>query len=246
VTRARHQVSTLARLLTDLGAEVWEVPVIRLASPTRPELLADVIRRLNAYRWLIFTSVNGVEAFFRELDAQDGDIRRLAGIELAAIGPATGDALAMRGLRGTVISEEYRAEGIVFALQGKIMPGDEVLLVRAEDARAVLPKLLREMGAAVTDAPAYRTVMADVNTAALTAALREGTIDAITFTSSSTARNLLSLLGENSDLLAGVRLCSIGPITSNTMRERGLEPSCQAEEYCIDGLVRAIVSSMGG
>jgi len=245
VTRARQQSSKLSEALEDLGAQVRELPVIAFDAPSDPLQLGAALGKLESFEWLIFTSVNGVEAFFAELHSTGTDIRKLAGVRLVAIGPATQKALESKGLRDIILPAEFDAESLAGQLDGLVAAGEKVLVVRPEQARDLLSKVLRERGALVTEVAAYKTVSASVDTEALVAALAAGEIDAVTFTSSSTVRNLLQMICGDTSLLRGVKLCSIGSVTSNTLREFGLEPNVQATDSCIEGLVEAIVSSLG-
>ena len=138
-----------------------------------------------------------------------------------------------------VIPQEYRAEGVVEALKGKLPPHAKILIPRAEEAREILPDTLREMGAEVEVAPAYRTVCGQVDGEALTAELKEGNIDMVTFTSSSTVKNLVNIIG-SADVLKEVKTACIGPVTADTAKSLGIEPDIIAKEYTIDGLVEAI------
>lgn len=242
VTRARHQAGVLSGAIADLGGEALEYPVINIESPSNPEPMRQAVTNIRQFSWIIFTSVNGVEAFFAELFKQGKDIRELAGILIAAIGPATGKALEERGLKVAFIPQEYIAEKIAEGLTDKIIPGQRILLARAEEARTVLPEELHALGAEVLDIPFYKTVPGEAAKAELRQLLRERKIDAVTFTSSSTVRNLMNLLGDDPALLKEVRTYSIGPVTSRTAEEYGLEIFSQASEYTIDGLLKALMA----
>lgn len=241
VTRARHQASVLSQAIEDLGGEPWEFPAIEIAPPSDPQKLIQALQKLNHFNWLIFTSVNGVEELFKVLNEQGKDVRDLAGIELVAIGPATQAALEKRGLRVSFMPEEYRAEKIIEGLAGRVLPGQSVLLARAEEARDILPESLKALGADVWDVPAYRTIVGQANKDELKSLLRDKMIHVVTFTSSSTVRNFLQLLDGDLSLLEEVKLFSIGPITSATARDLGLTIHREAEEYTIKGLVQALV-----
>lgn len=241
VTRARQQASALSQAIEDLGGEPWEFPAIDLAPPTNPELLMKAVQQVKRFEWLVFTSVNGVEAFFKELKNQGKDVRDLAGVELVAIGPATQAALENKGLRVSFVPEEYRAEKIIEGLASRVLPGQSVLLARAEEARDILPESLKALGADVWDVPAYKTVLGQANKEELQALLRDHLVHAVTFTSSSTVRNFLQLLDGDRSLLEGVKLYSIGPITSATARELGLTVYREAEKFTINGLIQALV-----
>ena len=240
VTRARSQASKLTARLEQLGAKVIETPAIRLEAPADGyKALDEAIARLADYQWLIFTSANGVERFFDRLLAAGRDARALGYAKLAAIGTATAEKLKQYGLMADVIPQEFRAEGIIEALKGKLPPHAKILLPRAQEAREILPEKLRELGAAVDVAPAYQTVCGDVDGEALREQLAGGVIDLVTFTSSSTVRNLIQILG-SSALLQTVKTACIGPVTADTARQNGVEPDMVADTYTIDGLVETI------
>ena len=242
VSRAREQASAFAEKLEGLGAETFEFPVIKIAPPEDYGPLDRALGRLDSYRWIIFTSENGVKSFFGRLREKDGDIRDLKGASICAIGPKTKETLEERGLRVDYVPSEYRAEAVVEQLQGKVKAGDEVLLPRADIARSVLPEALAEMGAEVDNVDAYRTVRGDGNVPLLKEQLAAGEIDMITFTSSSTVRNMVDMLGEKPDQVA---LAAIGPITAATIRDYGLDVAVEAEEYTIDGLIEAVINYWG-
>ncbi|NMA69416.1 MAG: uroporphyrinogen-III synthase, partial [Desulfitobacterium sp.] len=240
-TRARHQASALSQAIEELGGEPWEFPAIEITSPSEPAKLAHAIKNLKRFEWLIFTSVNGVEAFFQELLNLGKDIRELHNIDIVAIGPATKADLEKRCLKVSFVPEEYRAEKIIEGLASRVLPGQSVLLARAEEAREILPESLKALGADVWDVPAYRTILGNANKEKLKSLLREKEVTAVTFTSSSTVRNFLHLLDGEKELLQGVKLYSIGPITSQTARNSGLSVYREAKEYTIKGLTEALV-----
>ncbi|MDR1962113.1 MAG: uroporphyrinogen-III C-methyltransferase [Gracilibacteraceae bacterium] len=239
VTRAREQAGELSAALRELGAEVSEYPVIRFAPPEHPELLDSAVRRAAAFDWVIFTSANGVRSFMARLAALALDIRELRGARLAAIGPQTARELERLLLRVEALPEKYRAEDLARALTGKVRAGDRVLLPRADIARPYLAAELRAMGAEVEEVTAYRTLRAGEDAAAVQRALRAGRIDAVTFTSSSTARGFAALVG-GAEELGRAAAVSIGPITSAAARELGIPVAAEAEEYTIAGLVAAL------
>ncbi|NLI91603.1 MAG: uroporphyrinogen-III C-methyltransferase [Peptococcaceae bacterium] len=245
VTRARHQASVLSEAIKELGGEPLEFPVIDIVHPSDPSLLPRAIEDIGKFTWVIFTSVNGVEAFLNELFRQEKDIRELAGIQIAAIGPATKRSLEDRGLRVSFLPEEYRAEKIVEGLSSLIRPGEHILLPRAEEARSFLPEALKMMGAEVSDIPAYKTAPGKAEKNELQQLLLEKRVDAVTFTSSSTVKNFLQLLDGRRELLSGVKAFSIGPVTSNTAKELGLNIFYEAEEYTIDGLIQGLIQGVG-
>ncbi|MFC2301774.1 MAG: uroporphyrinogen-III C-methyltransferase [Selenomonas artemidis] len=239
VTRARVQASALTEKLTALGAACIEAPVIRIAPPADGYAALDgAIAELNAYQWLIFTSVNGVEHFFARLHAAGKDTRALGYARVAAIGAATSAALRAFGIRADLVPPEFRAEAVAEELRPLLPPRARILLPRAQEARDVLPDTLRAHGAIVDVVAAYETVP-EIEDAAIAQRLASGEIDMVTFTSSSTVKNLVKMLG-NITPLQQVKIACIGPVTADTARSFALEPDIVAKEYTIDGLVRSI------
>jgi uroporphyrinogen III methyltransferase / synthase len=230
VTRARAQASGLAGRLRELGAQVVEAPAIRVVPLPGPA------PDLAKYDLVCLTSPNGVRLLFERLADAGADARALAGATVAAIGPGTARALRDRGVLADVVPERFVAEGLVEALAGR--PVRRALVARAREARDVLPDALRERGVEVDVLALYETV-AD----ALDPAARDAVAAAqyVTFTSSSTVRFLLEALG-GPEPLAAARLASIGPVTSATLREHGLEPALEAPRHDIDGLVDALMA----
>lgn len=240
VTRARSQASKLTAALEALGAGVIEAPAIELRAPEDDyKALDEALAHVQDYHWLIFTSTNGVEHFFSRLFGAGKDTRELGFAKAAAIGSATAEKLREYGIRADVVPQEFRAEGILEALKGKLPPHAKILLPRAQEAREILPEKLREQGHTVDVVPVYQTVTAEDSAEELKAKLAAGEIDLVTFTSSSTVTNLLKLLG-GKELLSGVKLACIGPVTAETVRNNGLEPDMEAGEYTINGLVKVI------
>jgi uroporphyrinogen-III synthase len=242
VGRARHQAGALSSGLRNLGATVLEIPFIEIRKPRSFRPLDAALRNLAAYDWLILTSVNGVDAMWERL----AKLRlHCPTLHVAAIGPATRKSIESRGLKVDVVPQEYVAEAVVRSLRAKVQ-GRRVLLVRAKVARDVIPRELRNAGAFVDVVEAYETVVPTRSRARLRSALsRPGSRpDVVTFTSSSTVRNFIALLGANlMSKLDGIKLASIGPVTSATLRKFGLRPDIEAREYTIPGLIRAITGS---
>ncbi|HZQ92869.1 MAG TPA: uroporphyrinogen-III synthase [Terriglobales bacterium] len=242
VTRAQRQAGKLSAALRGLGAGVVEIPSIEIRPPRSYRPLDAALERVAEYDWLVLTSVNGVEALFARPGAKGrgGWRRALRGVKVAAIGPATRAALAERGLRVALTPKKYVAESVVEALRSRVR-GKRVLLVRARVARDVIPAGLRAAGAHVDVVEAYQTAAPAGSVARLRAVLGDAKRrpDVITFTSSSTARNFVEMLGDRR-ALRGVMLASIGPVTSGTLRELGLRVDVEAREYTVAGLVRAI------
>ena len=225
VTRARAQASELAARLRALGAQVVETPSIRIVA--RP----DELPALDGFDLVCLTSPNGVGIFFEKLAARGEDARALAGARVAVIGPGTARALREHGVIADVVAERFVAEGLVEALSG--VDVSRALIARAAQARDVLPDALRERGAEVVVASLYDTVAEPIEPALRGAV---GAADYITFTSSSTVRYFL----ESASVEAATRVVSIGPVTSETLRERGIEVHVEAERHDIDGLLDAL------
>lgn len=243
VTRPVHQAGSLSSLLRDAGAEPVVAPTIRIAPPEDPAPLRDAASRAGEYDWLVFTSQNGVDAFFGELDRQGGDARRLGAARVCAIGPKTAQSLEARAIRPDVVPAEYRGEAAAEAMIAAGVPsGGRVLLARAAVARDALPGRLREVGAEVDVVTAYRTLPPTAEEVARIRTLFEArSIDVVTFTSSSTVHNLVDVLGEDAaDHLEPVVVASIGPITTATAVEHGLRVDVSATEYTTAGLVEAL------
>ncbi len=239
VTRAREQAESLSAPLRALGAEVVELPTIEIQAASDYSGLDAAIGRLSSYAWLIFTSVNGVRFFFERLDASAADVRSIRG-RLCAIGPATRDALQQFHLKVDVMAEEYVAEGLLRTLDGFDLAGSQILIARAAVARDVLPDELRRRGAVVDVVEAYRTASpADLSSKA--AAAFASRVDWVTFTSSSTASNLLAVRGAGE--WGGARVASIGPITSQTLRDAGVGVDAEASVHTVPGLVDAILAA---
>lgn len=244
VTRSREQASALSRSIERLGGEPVEFPTISITEPVDYAPLDRAIGNLSLYKWIIFTSINGVRAFFNRVRYLNGDIRDLKGIKLCAIGPQTAKTLQAMALQVDYIPAEYRAEAIVAGLRDSIKAGDRVLLPRADIARQLLPEALSELGAVVDEVTAYRTVAGSGNAPVIREMLAGGEIDIITFTSSSTVRNFVNLLGAGGDpkgLLGQARVACIGPVTARTAGELGLPVDITAQEYTIAGLLKAIL-----
>ena len=221
------------------------VPSIEIRPPRSYSRLDAALTRLADYDWLILTSVNGVEALFERL-AKVAPKRKLPAVfkgKLCAIGPATRAALEEHGMRVDLVPKQYVAESVVRALRSRVR-GKRVLLVRARVARDVIPRELRRAGATVDVVEAYQTVVPKTSRARLRKILSDPRLrpHAVTFTSSSTARNFVELVGKaRRGALAGIQLASIGPVTSATLRELGLRADIEAREFTMPGLVAALV-----
>jgi uroporphyrinogen-III synthase len=243
VTRASRQSFGLSEPLRELGAEVVEVPTIEIRAPQSFAELDHALIKIDHYDTLILTSVNGVETLFERYHRQNLPIVDMQHLLVVAIGPATAAALQSEGVSVSIVPEKYVAESVVEALRGKITLHSRVLLVRAKVARDVLPDELRKTGAQVDVIEAYETVVPENAAAKLKEVFADPATKPhiVTFTSSSTAANFLTLLGpDRNSLLEGVRLASIGPVTTATLKQAGLTPDIEAAEYTMQGLVAAI------
>jgi uroporphyrinogen III methyltransferase/synthase len=248
VTRAREQASGLVKRLTDLGAECLQHPTINVVPAQDVAALDDAINRLSAYDWIVFTSVNGVKFFFERLFKLNRDVRALNHLQTATIGPVTSQKLREFGLNSDIIPQNYRAEAVVEAFRNENLQGKSVLLPRAAEARPVLPVELRKMGAAVDEVTTYLTEKVSNRAEILIEQLTDKRIDLITFTSSSTVKNFKTLLPPDTfkDLLDGVTIASIGPITSDTAAKLGFDVHITAQTYTIPGLCDAIIKYYAG
>lgn len=242
VTRARTQASALTKQLEAAGARVIEAPSIKILPAADYAPLDKAIEGLKSYKWLLFTSANGVAAFFDRLNKAGFDTRYLSSVKIAAIGSETANALTAYGITADLIPSAFKAEDLVAALASELVVGDKILLARAKVAREVLPESLRALGASVDVVTAYETAATLENKEELLAALQNHEVDLVTFTSSSTVTNLLESLGEHKTLLNNITVAAIGPITADTCRKHNLEPSIIADNFTITGLTEAIQS----
>jgi uroporphyrinogen III methyltransferase/synthase len=257
ITRPAEQAAGLTEALVALGAQVAPLGAIAIVPIEDPALLDAAIARLASYDWLVFTSINGVRAFAERLAATSHVWGDRGAARLAAIGPATAQALETQGVAVDLLPGAYVAEGILATLEqrGEIA-GRRFLLPRADIARETLAQELARQGAQVDEIAAYRTVTRPVPGEALRRALQgDARVDAITFTSSSTVRGFVQGMQGMAQLatdapafadipaaLKGIALAAIGPITAATLREHQLEPTIVADEYTIPGLVRTLVA----
>lgn len=254
VGRARHQAGALSAELKKLGAKVIEIPFIEIRKPRSFKPLDRALATLDTYDWLILTSVNGVDAMWGRLEKLGRErrsslkvaAREVARLRIAAIGPATKKAIEQRGASVEIVPKEYVAESVVRSLKSKVK-GKRVLLVRAKVARDVIPRELRKAGAHVDVVEAYETIVPRTSRNRLRSAIASPTRrpHVVTFTSSSTVKNFVQLLGasRNRNKLQGILFSSIGPVTSATLRECGLPVDIAAREYTIPGLVAGIVAA---
>ncbi len=244
VTRARSQASSLVAALSELGAEVIEIPTIEIVPLESYEALDVALLNVASYDWLIVTSANTVRVIVERLAALGLDVTVFDRLKKVAIGSATAKAMREREIGVDVVPEQYVAESLVAAI-GDRVSGSRVLLVRASVARDVIPDELVRLGAMADVVDAYRTVAPADSVARLREAFSDpGRLpDAVTFTSSSTVRNFFTLWKQAGlvEMPKGMRAVSIGPITSETLREFHSEPAFEAERQDIEGLIEAVI-----
>jgi uroporphyrinogen III methyltransferase / synthase len=238
VTRARAQASELSRRLEALGAEAIELPAIKIVPRAESDELSRAVESIHTYALVCLTSPNGVRLLFEGMAEQGRDARALANAQVAAIGPGTARALAEHGIAADFIPERFVAESLVESLQKMPLEDKPVLVARAAEARDVLPDALRERGAKVDVVALYDTVAERPSDEEIEAAQ---SADFITFTSSSTVTTLTQALGDR--MPKGARVISIGPVTSETAREAGLEVAVEAERHDVEGLIQALLEA---
>jgi uroporphyrinogen III methyltransferase/synthase len=250
ITRAKEQAEKFASGLAEMGAEVIEFPVIKFVPPESLEELDRAVFELDSYNWIIFTSANGVEFFWKRVEATGKDSEAFSGIKICAVGPATAAALEARGLRAELVPEKHVAEGILERL-GEKLEGQRFLLPTADIARDTLAEGLATRGGLVAKVTAYSTVACDneepgsISAAQMIELLETGKIDLISFTSSSTVKNFAARLATSSnrpvgELLNKTLVACIGPVTAKTARDLGLRVGLEASEFTIDNLVTTI------
>ena len=240
VTRSRAQASALSSLLEDEGARAIELPTIRFERAETFTEMDLAIESLGEFQWVVFTSANGVEAFFDRMKELGRDARQFGGANVASIGPATSASLAKRGVMADLVPQQYVAESLLESLAERVRPGDKILLPRADIGRNVLEEGLAGMGAQVQRLVAYRTVTPPESKELATELLDGGSVDVVTFTSSSTVENLMGILEGDASKLNGAVVACIGPITAASAEAAGLRVKVVASEYTIPGLVEAI------
>jgi uroporphyrinogen III methyltransferase/synthase len=242
VTRATQQAPILSEKLRELGADVIEMPATQIARLDLAPLRA-AIDRISDYNWLIFTSQNAVAIFWEQLLGRGKDSRALAGLRIAAVGPATAGALLEHGITVDVIPQRFVAEGLLEMMRARDdVSGSRTLYITAEGARDALPAGLREIGAELTMIEAYRSIPDGAGAEALARAIEAGKVDLATFTSASAVRGYIEAVGE--DLALMVPAASIGPQTSDALRDAGIEVRIEATESTMDGLVSAVENAL--
>jgi uroporphyrinogen III methyltransferase/synthase len=243
ITRARDQASDLSERVRDLGGKPIEFPTIEVVPPESWADADHCVAQMAVYDWIIFTSANGVRFFLERILALGRDIRDLKGPRICAIGPKTAEALDSLKVKVDFVPSEYRAESIFEGLKKEDLKRKRLLIPRAKLARDVLPQKLREIGASVDVVEVYQTIRASGNAEEVKRLLRNKSISAITFTSSSTVSNFVDLVGINEvrDLMGGIVTASIGPITAEKARTLGIETTVMPAEFTIPALVEALV-----
>ena len=246
VTRSREQAGELIELLEERGAEAIPAPTIRVLPPEDPSALAQACAEVGSYDWIVFTSANAVDFFMRSLLASS-DVRELKGVRICTIGPSTSSRLSRYGIRVDLTPGEFRSEALVDAMQARGgLQGTRVLLPRADIARELLGEELRGAGAHVVEVTAYRTVLASERDGDYDVyrMLLDGKIDAVTFTSASTVRNFVEIVGRDQavDLLRTTVVASIGPVTAEAAQQLAIETGVMPEQYTIPALVDALVA----
>ncbi len=247
VTRRSEQAGGFAQRLTELGADVLEVPTIKITRPTETDAIVDALLGLNAYDWLVFTSVNGVTAFFDIFFRRFQDLRDIGGVRIAAVGPATAAKLRELHLQVDLTPDEFTGKKIAAAFEKfETIENLKMCLLRAEVATPDLPKALEELGAIVDDIAIYKTVAETEDLAGAGAVLLESGADWITFTSGSTVEHFHARfdLPKLLKKFPRTKLASIGPETSKAIRAMGLEPALEAKEHTTDGLIAALLKAI--
>ena len=242
ITRTHEQSGDFSARLKKLGAEVIEFPAIEIVPPTRWKELDQAIEQLKSYDWMIFTSANGVNFFWQRLKERGKSLHLPPSLKVCAIGPTTAHQLKRQGVSVPYVPKEFIAESILDGFKKVQMEGKRILLARAKKARDVLPKGLRKMGAEVDVVEVYRTVRPKGGSKRMKKLLTEEKIDVITFTSSSTVSHFADLLKKEDlkNLVKGIAIACIGPVTARTAKERGLKVRIQPKQYTIPALTRAI------
>ena len=243
VTRSRDQASVFAELLIDRGATPIEFPSIDVVPPASWAELDAALDGLSTYHWIIFTSANAITFFFDRLRERGMDIRSLHANRICVVGPKTAEALERFSLKADLVPSEFKAEGVLAALGGEQVKGQKFLIPRAKVARELIPDRLREKGAAVTVATAYENIRPATDVDRVRKLFEEKRVAAVTFTSSSTVNNFVEMLGQKEyiQLVNGVAVACIGPVTAKTAEEYGMKVDIMPKDYTIPALVEAMV-----
>ena len=244
ITRARDQADECIRLLTERGASVIEFPTIEVIPPQSWSDLDQALNEIEAFHWIIFSSANAVRFFMERFQTLGKNARILDGIRICAVGPKTAASLKVFGLEPKLVPAEFKAEGVLDALDNEEVKGLRFLIPRAREAREVIPDKLRERGALVRVVTAYENVMPVADASRIKSLFEQKKIDIVTFTSSSTVRNFVEMLGQKGykTIIQGVSIACIGPVTAETAREYGLQVDIMPKEYTVPALVDAMVN----
>jgi uroporphyrinogen III methyltransferase/synthase len=245
VTRAREQASSLVSGLEKLGANVVQCPAIKIEDVETTDILDESIANLSSYDWVLFTSTNGVEKFWRRLRHFNLDSRAFGSVKIAAIGPATASSLEACGLISDFQPESSISESVAQGLVELGVDGAKILIVRAQEGRELLKQEFEKAGATVTVAPCYRNVPDNSNVGLCRELMEKGEIDWVSFTSSSTVKNFVDALGAEfvAEHRAQFKVAVIGPITADTAEKMGLKADVTAEEATVDSLAEALVKN---
>lgn len=246
VTRTREQASELVARLEEAGSSCYECSTINIMPVDSYDVLDGELERIEEYHWILFTSLNAVKYFFERLYSKGMDARDLKGPDIGVVGKSTADLLLTYGVNADLIPPTFTGEGLAESLLDQGVEGRNILLPRARTGREILPETLRGAGAQVTIAPIYQNVPPQGRKDELREELESGKVDMVTFTSSSTVRNFLTMVdagdqAELESLMQGVKIAAIGPITAKTVTDSGLHVDIQPEEYTIPEMVQAIV-----
>jgi uroporphyrinogen III methyltransferase/synthase len=246
ITRPEAQAGEMRELLWRHGARAIAFPTIDIVPPENWQALDEALKCLESYRWIIFTSANGVRFFFRRLRETGRDLRDLKGIRICTIGPATAATIEGMGIRVDLVPDSYISEGVVRAFEKHDLKGCRILLPRAETARDVIPEGLAGLGAAVDVVTVYRTVASDRKQEDLAPLLAAGEVDVITFTSPSTVTHFMQIMGRDFAPPPQVRIACIGPVTAAAVKKAGLPVHIMREEFTVPGLVAAMIEYYHG
>lgn len=247
VTRSRDQASRLVQVIEDMGGEAIEFPTIKIAEPLDYSLFDKALFSLGTFNWLVFTSVNGVTSFFQRMKTKKIDIRNLWGVKICAVGEATAAELEKHGLASDFMPGNYTTSDLLDGLLKRIKPGEKVLLARADIGSEELSEGLRENNVDFEDLAVYRTLIESPHKEEVIKLLEENSLNFVTFTSSSTVRNFVSIIGkENLNKLINTKVVCIGPVTEQTAKELGLNVSAVADIYTIDGLINKLLEITEG
>jgi uroporphyrinogen III methyltransferase/synthase len=246
VTRAAGQSRPFVRMLQQAGAEVVEFPTIQTVPPESYDGLDGALKRLSSFDFVIFTSVNALDFFLDRLAFLGGSVSDLGGMKVIAVGPKTASAIEANGISPDIVPVEFKAEGVLAALEPFDISGKRFLYPRAEAAREVIPEELRKRGAEVEVVVCYRTVAPKVDPAYVRELFKDGGVTVLTFTSSSTVKNFMEVAGGSvREYLKGVAVACIGPVTAKTCEEEGLAVTVMPDDYTVDALFLALTEYYG-